>query len=152
MEPRHTDTRNPARPHIFKERGNRGNAGSLWCDDERDSGQAAKRRTKQAVRSSRPRGLRSPPRWLLPPSAACLSVSGARQSAASYSSRAPPKTKKRRRAERTGPATAGLDPQRGAIRQPASARRSGGPTDDRAHAGGGTRRHAASVPSMSRAT
>ena len=33
--------------------------------------------------------------------------------------------------------------------QPASARRSGGPTDDRAHAGGGTRRHAASVPSMS---
>ena len=36
-----------------------------------------------------------------------------------------------------------------AIVQPASPRRAGGATDDRAHAGGGTRRHAASVPSMS---
>gem|GEM_PF-6333906 len=34
-------------------------------------------------------------------------MSGARQSAASSSSRAPPKTKTRRRAERTGPASAG---------------------------------------------
>ncbi len=62
----------------------------------------AKRRTKQAVRSSRPDGLRSSLGWLLPQPAACLSVSGARQSAASSSSRAPPKTKTRRRAERTG--------------------------------------------------
>ena len=97
----------------------------------------AKRRTKQAVRSSRPHGLRSSLGWLLPPSAACLSVSEARQSAASSSSRAPPKTKTRRRAERTGrrqpPSSRERRPG-----QPASARRSGGPTDDRAHAGGGS--------------
>ena len=104
---------------------------------KRDSGQAAKRRIKQAVRSSRPDGLRSSLGWLLPPSAACLSVSEARQSAASSSSRAPPKTKTRRRAERTGrrqpPSSRERRPG-----QPASARRSGGPTADRAHADGGS--------------
>jgi hypothetical protein len=113
------------------------NATAAKAREPRRSG-AAKRRFKQAVRSSRPDGLRSCLGWLLPPSAACLSVSAARQSATSFSSRAPPKTKTRRRAERTGPATAGLDPQRGAIRQPASPRRAGGATDDRAHAGGGS--------------
>ena len=63
--------------------------------------------------------------------------------------RAPPKRK-----EKTGgpnrAATAAVDATAATV-QPASARRSGGPTDGRAHAGGGTRRHAASVPSMSRA-
>ena len=97
----------------------------------------AKRRTKQAVRSSRPHGLRSSLGWLVPPQAAWLSVSEARQSAASSSSRAPRKTKTRRRAERTGrrqpPSSRERRPG-----QPASPRRSGGATDDRAHAGGGS--------------
>ena len=105
--------------------------------EKRRRSAGAKRRIKQVVRSSRPDGLRSFLGWLLPPPPACLSVSGARQSAASSSSRAPPKTKTRRRAERTGRRQ---PPRRWqpAIRQPASARRSGGPTGGSGQADAGS--------------
>jgi hypothetical protein len=41
MEPRHTDTRKAARPHVFKARGYTGTGVWSWHVEDRDSGQGA---------------------------------------------------------------------------------------------------------------
>ncbi len=103
----------------------------------RDSDQAAKSGalSKLRVRSERAACALS---WLaVPRSGIGWLVSEARQSAASSSSRAPPKNEDEKTGGTNRAASAASTVATG-DGQPASARRSGGPTADRAHADGGS--------------
>ena len=113
--------------------------------EKRDSDQAAKSSgvqpeqsgalSKLRVRSERAACALS---WLaVPRSGIGWLVSEARQSAASSSSRAPPKNEDEKTGGTNRAAEAAVDVT-AATGQPASARRSGGPTGDRAHAGDGS--------------
>ena len=113
--------------------------------EKRDSDQAAKSSGVQPEPSGalsklcgRPDRTACALSWLaVPRSGIGWLVSGARQSAASSSSRAPPKNEDEKTGGTNRAASAASTVATG-DGQPASARRSGGPTADRAHADGGS--------------